>query len=96
MGYHLRIEQEYVSDSLLSGILNYFLNRLLEVWREMFLDQYLDISSVEQCPMLIGVMRRSAGETGWSFPSDYQFTVLLKNDTVLRTGEKPTREMLLC
>jgi hypothetical protein len=45
--------------------------------------------------MLIGIMRRSTGETGWAFPSEYEFQTLLECDTLSRTQEKSTRETLL-
>lgn len=44
--------------------------------------QHFDEFSVEQCPMLIGIMRRSSEEKGWSLVSDYQFTSLLKGETI--------------
>jgi hypothetical protein len=61
----------------------------------MFSNQRLNIPSVEECPMLIGIMRRSAGENGWSFTSEYEFKSLLNGDTLLRTQEKSTRKTLL-
>ncbi len=61
----------------------------------MFSIQKLDISSVEQCPMLIGIMRRFEGEKGSSLTSDYEFKSLLTGDTLTRTSEKSTRERLL-
>jgi len=61
----------------------------------MFSMQHLDLSSVEQCPMLIGIMRRSEGEKGWSITSDYEFKLLLTGDTLTRTSEKLTPETLL-
>jgi hypothetical protein len=45
--------------------------------------------------MLIGIMRRSPGEKGWAFSSEYAFKILLKSDTLTRTQEKSTRETLL-
>ncbi len=68
---------------------------MTEVWNELFSNQPLDFFSTVQCPMLIGIMRRSAGEKGWAFTSEYAFKILLKNDTLTRTQEKTTRETLL-
>ncbi len=45
--------------------------------------------------MLIGIMKRSTGETGWEFPLEYEFQILLECDTLSRTQEKCTRENLL-
>jgi hypothetical protein len=43
--------------------------------------------------MLIGIMRRSAGEDGWA--SEYEFKILLKCTTITRTREISTHETLL-
>jgi hypothetical protein len=43
--------------------------------------------------MLIGIMRRSAGEDGWA--SEYEFKILLKCATITRTREISTNETLL-
>lgn len=44
----------------------------------------------DQCPLLIGIMRRSTTESSWVFPSDYEFRVILENDRISRTGEAVT------
>jgi len=54
----------------------------------MFSIQELDLSSIEQCPMLIGIMRRFAVENGSSFTSDYEFQSLL-------TGQRPKPSRVL-
>jgi len=71
------------------------LNRLIEIWQEMFAIQLLDILSVTQCPIVLGVMRRSTGEEGWSLISEYEFKLLFKDDILIRTQEKLTRETFL-
>ncbi|CAF4883853.1 unnamed protein product, partial [Rotaria sp. Silwood1] len=70
-------------------------NRLIEIWQEIFATQLLDIMSVIQCPIVFGVMRRSAGEKGWPLISEYEFKLLLKDDILIQTQEKLTREAFL-
>ncbi|CAF1071553.1 unnamed protein product [Rotaria sordida] len=70
-------------------------NRLIQIWEEMFSIQFLDILSVKSCPMLIGIMRRSAGEKGWSLISEYEFKLLFKDNTLIRIQEKSGRETFL-
>ncbi len=73
-----------------------FQNRLIQVWNNLFSNQSVDFFSFERCPMLIGIMRRSAGEEGWACTSEYEFQLLMKNDTLTRTHNKTTRKTLLC
>ncbi|CAF4332233.1 unnamed protein product [Rotaria sordida] len=67
----------------------------MQIWKELFSTQLLDILSVKQCPILIGVMRRSAGEKGWSLIFEYEFKLLFKDDILIRIQEKSTREIFL-
>ena len=50
---------------------------------------------VEQCPMLIGIMRLYVENRKDSLTSEYQFKVLLKSDILIRTREKSSRESVL-
>jgi len=51
--------------------------------------------SENQCPMLIGIMRRSTGKKGWLSTFDYECTLLQQGDTLIRTGIKSTRARLV-
>ena len=55
----------------------------MQIWKELFSTQILDILSVKQCLILIGVMRRSTGEKGWSLISEYEFKLLFKDDILI-------------
>jgi hypothetical protein len=96
MGCHIRFKQKYVSNekenNYFSLILIIFLNRVIQVWEEIFFKPLFDCCSIEQCPMLIGITRRSAREKDWL--SEYQFKVLLKGDTTCIQG-KSSRETVL-
>jgi hypothetical protein len=61
----------------------------------MFSTQFFDGLPAKQCPTVIGIMQRSAGEKGWPLISKYEFRLLLKDDTIIRTQEKVTRETFL-
>jgi hypothetical protein len=61
----------------------------------MFSTQLSDILSVKQCPILIGVVRRSPGEEDWLLISEYEFKLLFKDYTLVLTEEKLTRETFL-
>ncbi len=72
------------------------INRLIQIWREIFFTEFFNVSIAEQCPMLIGIMRRSAGARDWSLTSyEYEVEILLNGDTLTRTQEKLTCESLL-
>ncbi len=73
---------------------SYFLNRLIQIWESMFSIQLLDVLSMKQCPMIIGVMRRSAGEKGWSIISDYQSKLLVNGDKLILTREIFLQELI--
>ncbi len=68
---------------------------LIKIWEEMFSTQLSDILSVKQCPIRIGVMRRSPGEEDWLLISEYEFKLLFKDYTLVLTEEKLTRETFL-
>lgn len=74
--------------------MNYFFNRLEEICNKLFFNSISTFILVKECPMLIGIMRRSAGEKGWSCISEYDFQILMKNDMITRTQEKVTSEQL--
>jgi hypothetical protein len=74
---------------------NPVLNRLMQIWEEVFATPVFDVSSDQECPMLIGVMRRSVGEKRWLSTSEYEFESLLERDKVTRTMEKSTPEISL-
>ncbi|CAF1142598.1 unnamed protein product [Adineta steineri] len=70
-------------------------NKLIQMWEEIFSNPLLNIHDTEQCPMLIGIMRRSAKDKYWTSKSEYQFKVLLKGDTLMCIQQKSNRERLL-
>jgi hypothetical protein len=66
------------------GKKKFFFSRLIKIWKEIFSTEI----SIEQYPMLIGIMRRCATEKTCSSTSEYVFLPLLKGDTLIRTKEK--------
>ncbi|CAF0918530.1 unnamed protein product [Adineta steineri] len=50
---------------------------------------------MEQCPMFIGIMRRSARNKHWSKSSEYEFTSLIKDNVLIGADVKTAREILL-
>ncbi|CAF3792056.1 unnamed protein product [Rotaria sordida] len=70
-------------------------NQLIQIWSEMFSIEFLNVSIAEQCPMLIGIMRRSARTKDWSLTGEYEVKLLLNGDTLTRTQERSTYETLL-
>ncbi|CAF4393858.1 unnamed protein product, partial [Rotaria sordida] len=61
----------------------------------MFSTELPDSQNVEQYPMLIGIMRLFEEKKNDSLISEYQFKILLKGDTLIRTQEKSTRDNVL-
>ena len=70
-------------------------NRFKQKWIALFQAESAEMFVDNQCPILIGIMRRSTAESSWIFPSDYEFQVILKNDQITRTGECVTRATVL-
>ncbi|CAF1316831.1 unnamed protein product [Rotaria sordida] len=70
-------------------------NILQSIWKEMFSTELPDSQNVEQYPMLIGIMRLFEEKKNDSLISEYQFKILLKGDTLIRTQEKSTRDNVL-
>jgi len=68
-----------------------FFSRLIKIWKEIFSTEI----SIEQCPMLIGIMRQSATDKTCSSTSKYVFLPLLKGDTLIRTKEKFSTKSVL-
>jgi hypothetical protein len=68
---------------------------LKSVWEDIFSTEFLDDFCVEQCPMLIGIMRLFIEEKDGAFKSEYQFKPLLKGDTLTRTQGKSNRAAVL-
>jgi hypothetical protein len=61
----------------------------------MFSTKVLNDLSINQCPMFIGIMRRSSRNKDWSKTSEYEFTSLIKDDVLKSADNKPAREILL-
>ncbi|CAF1494244.1 unnamed protein product [Adineta steineri] len=70
-------------------------NRLSTIWENTFSSPLFNDFSVEKCPMLIGITRRSTEIKSWLPTSEYQFTSLLKGNTLTRTQQKWDIETLL-
>jgi hypothetical protein len=66
---------------------------LTKVWKENFSEESFIDFSMDQCPMLIGIVRQFSMENN-SFIK-YQSEVLLMNDVLLRTNEEFDPEILL-
>ncbi|CAF1450233.1 unnamed protein product [Rotaria sordida] len=62
-------------------------NILIKIWNKIFPSQTSIDFSLEQCPMLIGIMRESLYKKDSSSTSEYEFTVLFKNETLTSTEE---------
>ena len=69
--------------------------RLSQFWHDVFPGQPLKSHCLEQYPLLMGIMRRSAGEERWSFTSEYEWKPLVRCDKLTRTEEPVTRATLL-
>ncbi|CAF4206823.1 unnamed protein product, partial [Adineta steineri] len=65
------------------------------IWEKTFSTPLFNDFSIEKCPMLIGITRRSTEIKCWTPTSKYQFTSLLKGDTLIRSQEKSIMKTLL-
>jgi hypothetical protein len=63
----------------------------MRIWKDLFSTEI----SIDQCPMLIGIMRTLDLEKYESLKSRYQFRLLLENNKLIRTQEKVNLERLL-
>ena len=63
---------------------NSIFSRLIEFWRDVFPNEPVLDFTMEQCPMLIGIINRSR----------YKFTPLLQGDTLIHT-EKFSPQVVL-
>jgi hypothetical protein len=77
----------YVNDLFFISLC--LVNRLIEIWGEMFNSEFFNDFSAIQYPMLIGVMRRSSREF------QYELKVLLQGDTLMDTQQKLNLETLV-
>ncbi len=66
---------------------------MIKIWKEYFSEELLIDFSMDQCPMLIGIMRQISMENN-SFLK-YQSEVLLSDDVLLRTNEQLDPEKLV-
>ncbi len=66
----------------------------MEIWEALSTEFFVNFS-MEQCPMLIGIMRRSTEGKGWLSPFDYQCTILQQGNTLARTQVESSGERLL-
>lgn len=79
--------------SLEKRILYYF--RLEKIWEEIFSTKFFDDFSIEECPLLIGIIRLFEYKIDELVTSEYQFKSLLKGDILTRTQQTINREILL-
>jgi hypothetical protein len=68
---------------------------LSKIWEEIFSTQFFDDFSIEECPLLIGIMRLFEYKTDDLIKSEYEFKSLLKCDMLTRIRKTVNREMLL-
>ncbi|UJR34718.1 hypothetical protein I4U23_027495 [Adineta vaga] len=62
---------------------------LTNIWEEMFSTRLFDEFSIEECPLLIGIMRLCEyNSKNGIITSEYQFKGLTKGNTLIRTGLK--------
>ncbi|CAF1501293.1 unnamed protein product, partial [Rotaria sp. Silwood1] len=68
---------------------------LTKIWEETFSTQFFDNFSIEQCPLLIGIMRLFEHKIDGNVTSEYQFKSLVKSNSLTRTQMTVNRENLL-
>ncbi|CAF4058801.1 unnamed protein product [Rotaria sp. Silwood1] len=69
--------------------------KLTKIWEETFSTQFFDNFSIEQCPLLIGIMRLFEHKIDGNVTSEYQFKSLVKSNSLTRTQMTVNRENLL-
>ncbi|CAF3881917.1 unnamed protein product [Adineta steineri] len=69
-------------------------NKLIQIWEKLLPAGPLENYSLEQYPLLIGIMRKSSKESPWLSSSEYEWKSLLTRDRLTRTQEAVTRETL--
>ena len=74
---------------------SFFYFRLAKIWEEMFSTQFFDDFSIEECPLLIGIMRLFEHKIDGLVTSEYEFKTLVKGDTLIRTEMTVNCENLL-
>ena len=72
-----------------------FYFRLMKIWREIFSTEFFDDFPVEESPILIGIIRLFDDKTNELSTLKYQFKSLIKFDTIQRTQQRVTRELIL-
>ncbi|UJR34514.1 hypothetical protein I4U23_021922 [Adineta vaga] len=70
-------------------------NRLLTIWKEIFVFPLLSDFSVDKYPMLFGITRRFPVKKCWLPTVQYEFTSLVKGDKLIRTQETITLNAFL-
>ncbi|CAF0992246.1 unnamed protein product [Adineta steineri] len=67
---------------------------LIQIWEKLLPAGPLENYSLEQYPLLIGIMRKASKESPWLSSSEYEWKSLLTRDRLTRTQEAVTRETL--
>ncbi|CAF4095665.1 unnamed protein product, partial [Adineta steineri] len=70
-------------------------NKLQEIWTKLFPTTPFEGYSIGEYPMLIGIAQQSPGKNKWLPLSEHEFRTVLECDTLIRTGEKLSKEKLL-
>ncbi|CAF2768867.1 unnamed protein product [Rotaria sp. Silwood2] len=68
---------------------------LIDIWRETFSSHFGIDLSMEECPMLIGVMRRASRDNNSFSICPYEFKILLEDDILMQTNIKFNRDAFL-
>ncbi len=59
----------------------------MKIWEKLFSNQPIIDLCADECPMIIGITRRSLGENDSFLTSEYEFKVLLNGDSLIDTYE---------
>jgi len=68
---------------------------LIKIWKENFPKESFINFSMDQCPMLIGILRLPSNENGSFLKPLYEPNILLLGDVLVRTNERLDLESLL-
>ncbi|CAF4754174.1 unnamed protein product [Rotaria sp. Silwood2] len=83
------------STEIIDYLLENYIVWLLKFWEEIFYTKFFDDLSIEQYPLLIGIMRLFEDKTNELIISEYQFKSLIEGNMLIRTQKTINRKMLL-
>jgi hypothetical protein len=61
----------------------FILFRLDKIWEEMFYIKFFENFSIEECPLLIGIMRLFEDKIDGLTTSEYQFKLLFEDNSLI-------------